>query len=500
LSGFDRLVFRGTLRQITHAAGMFLFLCYRRILLKEFGEFAQSSTDMLRNASLEAAMRFKRPVLYLSSPKTDKETTARSIASRDGIREGLVCVLEAVEPCRSFEIFRNRDRKQLQLVSRWRKCKFLYHYLIDPIFGFMSARIQTWFPFDVQLCLNGREWLARALDAASIGYERRDNCFTAIDNLTRAQNLMDRQLRIHWPTHLNRIAAQLNPAHDRIFRDFRTGYYWSVHQSEWATDLMFRDPASLAHIYPGLVRHGMTCLSSGDVMRFLGQKVHGGFKGQIVSDFKDRPEGIRIKHRVNANSIKLYDKQGSVLRAETTINDAAGIKVFRPREGDPQGKPALRPLRRGVADLHRRAQVSHAANGRYLDALASADTSGPASRFLQGLDRPAFLNGQRVRGLRAWSAHDLALFKAVSRGEFSINGFRNVDLDQILNGDRPKDPLERRRRSARTTRQIRLLRAHGLIRKIPRSRRYHLTARGRQILSTVLALHDLTLEELHRVA
>jgi hypothetical protein len=500
LSGFDRLVLRGTLRQITYAAGMFLFLCYRRILLKDAGEFFQSSTELLREASLEAARRLRRPVIYIASSKTDKESTARRIAAKDGVREGLVCVLEAVEPCRSFEIFRNRDRKRLELVSRWRKCKFLYHYWIDPVFGFMNARIQTWFPFDVQICLNGREWLARKLDAASIGYERRDNCFPAIDDLSRAQKLMDQQLRIHWPSHLGRIATQLNPAHDKIFQDFHLGYYWSVHQSEWATDLMFQDPGSLAQIYPGLVRHGMTNLSSGDVMRFLGQKVHGGFQGQIVSDFKDRPEGIRIKHRVNANSIKLYDKQGSVLRAETTINDAAGIKVFRPKEGDPRGELALRPLRQGIADLHRRAQVSHAANGRYLDALASADTSTPASHFLDGLDQPTDLNGHRVRGLRAWSANDLALFKAVSRGEFSINGFRNVDLDRILNGERPEDPMERRRRSARTTRQIRLLRAHKLIQKVPRSRRYHLSPRGREILSTLLALHDVTLEELRRVA
>jgi hypothetical protein len=115
--------------------------------------------------------------------------------------------------------------------------------------------------------------------------------------------------------------------------------------------------------------------SSPDVMRFLGGKVHGHFKGEIVSDFKNRPEGIRIKHRVGRNSVKLCDKLGSILRAETTIYDADGIKVFRPKEGEPNGKPAWRPMRRGIADLHRRAEVSRASNQRYLDALAATDTS-----------------------------------------------------------------------------------------------------------------------------
>ena len=500
LAGFDRLVLRGTLRQLAYTAGMMIFMSFRSILLKNFGTFAQASTQMLREASLGEAEKRKRPVIYLASPKTDKEALARSIAQKDGITEGLVCVLESVEPCRSYDIFRNRDLKRLELVNRWRKCKFIYHYCIDPVFGFMNARIQSWLPFEIQICLNGREWLAREMDRAGIDYERRDNCFASLGNVRRAQNLMDRQLKIHWPTELNRIARQLNPAHVRIFQTFRIPYYWSVHQSEWATDLMFRDPASLAEIYPGLVRHGMTVLSSGDVMRFLGQKVSGNFKGQIISDFKNRPEGVRIKHRVNANSIKLYDKQGSVLRAETTINDAAGIKVFRPKEGDGRGKRALRPLRKGIADLHRRAQVSGASNERYLDALASADTSAPASAFLDGLDQAVTFKRQRVRGIRAWSAADLALFKAVSRGEFSINGFRNIDLDHVLNGRRPEDPQERRRRSARVTRLIRLLRGHKLIRKMPRSRRYSLTSRGRETLSMVLALHDLTLDEVRRAS
>jgi hypothetical protein len=350
LSGFDRLVFRGTVRKLMFVAGLMSFLWRRQILLKEFGRWAQESTQTLIDASLAEARKTGRPVTYLASPRTDKEAMARAVARKDGIESGLVCVLEAVEPCLTYEIYRCRETKRLKPVVRWRKCKFLYHYWMDPVFGFMNARIQTWLPFSVQICLNGREWLARQMDEAGIGYERRDNCFAALDNVSRAQKLMNQHLKLNWPTQLNRIARQLNPAHLQIFKEFGLHYYWSVFQSEWATDLMFRDPSSLAEIYPGLVRHGMTTFSSGDVMRFLGRKVHGAFRGQIISDFKDRPEGVRIKHRVDANSIKLYDKQGSVLRVETTINDAAGIKVFRPKEGDGRGKRAWRSLRKGIAD------------------------------------------------------------------------------------------------------------------------------------------------------
>ena len=152
----------------------------------------------------------------------------------------------------------------------------------------------------------------------------------------------------------------------------------------------------------------------------------------MVSDLGTRVEGLRIKHRVNKNSIKMYDKQGSVLRVETTINNADEFKVYRPVEGDPQGECDWRRLRRGVADLHRRAQVSQAANERYLAALEPVDQSTPLGELVRQVTCPVTWQGRRVRGLRPLSADDMELLSAVSHGEFTINGFRNRDLREIL--------------------------------------------------------------------
>jgi len=88
-----------------------------------------------------------RPVKYLTSSQVSKEAIARGIAVKEGIRDGLVCVLTCVEPCGSFEIHRNRDTQKLELERRFRKCLFLYHYWMHPVFGCMHARIQSWFPF-----------------------------------------------------------------------------------------------------------------------------------------------------------------------------------------------------------------------------------------------------------------------------------------------------------------------------------------------------------------
>ena len=500
LSGFDRLVFRGTLRQIAYLAGMKSFLWKRQVLLKDWTPYTKAVTATVVEASVREAKRLERPVEFLSSSKVSKEERALKIAERDGIKEGLVCVLGSVEPCVTYEVHISRERKRRELQPRTAKCKFLYHYLVDPVFGFMSARIQTWFPFNVQICINGREWLSREMDRLGLGYERRDNCFARIDDVEKAQKLMDRQLEIAWPKELVRIARMLNPAHRSIFKVMPVEYYWSVYQSEWATDVMFRDAATLRALYRPLVVHGITTYSSGDVMRFLGRKPHGGFEGEIVSDLKDRAEGIRIKHRMGENSVKAYDKQGSVLRIETTINDPSSFKVFRTKEGDESGAKEWLQMRRGIADLHRRTEVSQATNERYLEALAAVDMTTPLGELLTSVSRPVTWKRARVRGLRPWAEEDLALLRAVSRGEFCVNGFRNRDIQPLLFSKPSTSAKESRSRSGRISRLIRLLRAHGLVHKLPKSHRYKLSEGGRQVATATLAAHDLSLEKLNRAA
>jgi hypothetical protein len=434
-----------------------------------------------------------------------KEEAARKIATKDGITTGLVAILTCLEPCKSFEIYRNKHTHKLELVSRMRKGLVLYHYWIDPQFGWMNARIQSWLPFSIQVCINGREWLAQILDKNRIGYSRWDNCFTAIDDVAKAQRLMNRQLRISWPKALERIRQQLNPLHGQIFRGLGMSYYWSIYQSEWATDVMFEKASDLAAIYPAMVLHGMRTFSSEDVLRFLGRRVplHGNFKGEVTSDFKDRTEGVRIKHRVKNNSIKAYDKGGivrKVLRVETTMNDPTDFKVLRKKHGQSKGKARWRPLRRGVADVHRRAQVSQAANQRYLDALAATDTSIPLGELVREICKPTIYRNSRMRALHPWADPDLALLRAIHRGEFAVNGFRNRDLQSLLFDQAANSDEEKRRRSARVSRLLRLLRAHRLIQKVPHTHRYVVTLRGREIISAVLASQRITLEQINKLA
>jgi len=501
LSGFDRMLFRGTQRMLASARGLMNYLWSAQVLLKDFGDWSADLTQRLRAASEQVMIDAGRPCQYLNNPSLSKEDLARRIAARDGIVSGPICLLSAVEPCWSYELVRDRTKKKRVLEPRYRKCLHLYHYHQHERLGLMHVRIQTWLPFGVRVCLNGREWLCRDLSRLGIAYRRADNCLLEVSDPMRAQEALDAQLSTNWPRLLDNLEQAANPLRASLLRmeNRPLEYYWSVDQSEWATDVMFKSPAALAQVYPRLLRQGMLTLGAGDVLRFLGKKPHGGFGGEVATDLKRRIEGTRLKHRADANSVKMYDKQGSILRVETTINDASSFKVFRGTEAQPR-KKQWRKMRKGVADLHRRAQLSDASNRRYLEHLASIDCPPALGDVLLPLSRCKTVKGRRHRGLRLLGWEDARLLAAVSAGEFALRGFRNGDIRAILFGADAKDEQTRRRRCGQVSRKLALLKAHGLIRRVPRTRRWMLTQKGSQAATLLAVAQAASANELLRMA
>jgi hypothetical protein len=470
-----------------------------QVKLKDFKEWAKGITDRLRRTTEQVAKDHGRPLVYMPKASASKEDCARRIAARDGIREGLICILSALEPCWSYTIYRNRKTRWLELYPGPGKCLHYYHYYLHPRLGLLHIRLQTWLPLTMHIGLNGREWLCRRLDQEGIGYQRRENCLIQVEDIGAAQGLLDAQLRTDWPALLNELKCLANPMDDQLLGGPPVDYYWSLEQSEWASDLLFRDPQRLGQWYPRLLRHGITALGGRDVMRFLGRKLPsvgtGTFAGEVVSDLRQRPEGTRIKHRVNDNSIKMYDKQRSVLRIETTINQPGDFKVFRTKEGDAGGIKQWRPMRKGVADLARRAEVSQAANDRYLQSLATIEDTQNLGELTQPLCRRVRWKKRWVRGLNPLAPEDARLLEAVAAGEFTLLGFRNRDLRQRLYAA-ADDAQTTRRHSAAITRQLRILRAHGLIHKLPHTHRYRLTEKGRTAIHTLLTAKQADLKRL----
>ena len=529
LGGWDRLRFHASLRPLFSPQWMRTYLCAAKVRLTDFATHAKGLTHRLLQEAQSQAARSGRPYHFLRSSKTSKEQFIEQIAQRDRIRSGLIAVLGAVEPCLAMTVRGARDRRWLQPVREQRKCLHLYHYYEHPVVGRCHVRLQTWYPFSVDVCLNGRLWLAKQMDAAGLAYQRADNCFLALADPARAQALADSQHHTPWLELLDGLLASAHPLRQEILRPFpHLFYYWTVTQSEYATDLLFADPRDLARLYPAFVMHGLLSFRSPDVMRFLGHpvprktgRVHARFHGQVRSDVLTRHEGVCIKHLAGFNGQKAYDKAANLLRVENTLNRPEAFTVFRtqsvppaapalppssharsahppqslppdarPRTNtcvpDPKPQRAWRPLRRTVLDLPRRAEVSRAANKRYLDALASTQVATPLGQMVAPLCRPLTHQGRRFRALHPLGA-DADLLRVLSRGEWTVAGLRNRDLQRLLYASPPPDPKAARRRSAAVSRKLRLLRAHGLLRKLPHTHRYLVTESGRAALTALVA-------------
>jgi hypothetical protein len=477
-----------------------------RVLIKDFGRLVEQTTEAVKEKARALATAAGRPYIYVSSSQISKEELVRKIASQDQITEGLIAVLSAVEPCQSFRVRGNPQTKFIELQMTTRKCVHLYFYYEHARFGFMHLRLQTWYPFQVNLWINGRHWLGRQLDQAGIGYQKKGNTFLRIADLPRAQQLMDEQLKTDWPKELEGLLRTAHPLSRQICRPLGLKYYWSASDTEYATDIMFKDAQSLARLYPSWVHHAMSSFSSADVMRFLGHyvptttgKVWGQFDGEIISDTKRRPEGVRVKHSANGNSLKFYDKQGSVLRVETTIVHPEHFKTYRKPEGRPKDSKRWLPLRRGLADFKRRAEISKKANHRYLDALAATSGTVPLFEWVQKTCQPVCRSGRRYRALNPWSKEDGLLLELVNRGEFALNGFRNRDLCRAF--FKPTaDPMERKRRLGWMCRRVRLLRAHGLVQKVAGTHRYVVSEKGRTTITALLAARKADVDQLTKIA
>jgi hypothetical protein len=478
------------------------FLLRVGVRLVDFASYVRGITERIRAAGGAWAQAAGRPCLYLRQASASKEELVRGIAERDGITEGPVALLSAVEPCRQWQMHGNRETKHLELQLVPGKCIHLYFYLLHAQMGLLHLRLQTWFPFLIQVCLNGREWLGRQLQAAGQTFTKCGNCFTQLGDVLAAQRLADAQDQTDWPAFLEGLLAECHPVQREVMTPLGLSYYWTAAQTEYATDVMFAERAPLRRLYPKFIRHGLEHFGSEDVLRFLGSQEPrvSRFQGAVSSDVKKRAEGVRIKHRRAGNSLKMYDKQGQVLRVETTIQHPEEFKVYRAKETEPDGPQSWRDLRRGVADLHRRAEVSRAANARYLEALAATESAQTLGEVLQPLCRRRRKQGRRFRALRPLAADDLHLLQTINRGDFATNGFRNRDLRPLLFSSPAKSRRQQRQQSAATSRRLALLRVHGLIQKRAGTHRYLLTVKAHRAINGLCTACALPLNELEKLA
>ncbi|MBD3272803.1 hypothetical protein GF385_00430 [Candidatus Dependentiae bacterium] len=503
LHGFDRIIIKGHIPHFYYGNNFYYFLDQEGIKLKCFKDYVIRVTDSIKK-DLESIITesgcYKE---YLRKSDVSKEGIAKRVMEEKGIKEGLICALSAVEPCYALSIEYNKDTQKLEKNSQYRKCLHYYFYYMDRDFGFMHVKLQTWFPFNMQVYINGKSYLMQQLEKSGIKYESYDNSITWVEDIDRAQEISDKFHQKKWDAVLDIFAKRLNSYTPRIESIFGGhGYKWTIQESEYASDVLFGSLGKLQKYFPYFIEYASLCQMGTNIYTFFGRKLHGHCKGETVSDRKYFwNQGFRVKFALDKNFIKMYDKT-NVLRVETTINNANAFKIRNPNK---EGTKKWVPMRKATSNLYRYAEVAKACNLRYLNSLTSVNRNNELDRKIEKLCNRAEVKllanknsePRKYAGFNLLSDFTCKVFNAILHGSFKIRGFKNKELRFLLVelGAYSRGELGNiKKLSGKISRLIAKLRAHKIVTKLPHTFRYRVTKTGEEIIARVLMFKKLDLK------
>ena len=281
-------------------------------------------------------------------------------------------------------------------------------------------------------------------------------------------------------------------------------YTWTLWQSEWAKDYIFSDPQVLNYHMGHLLRHAFITGTSDRVLQYFGHPVrankqpHWAANPELFTRISQWYDGARIRHWVGKNSLKFYNEQ-NVLRFEFTMNDPTRFRIYRSVEGSNSNEKKLLPMRKGIADIVVRTQVCSARIKNLTEQVATMEEDVCVGEILAKVSQPSKINGKKLRGLDV-TGKDLALLQAIADPKYNVDAITNKHLQEVLGSSTWTNGLEGRSLSARISRHLRLLREHGIIKKLPNQHRYMLTDKGRLLTTSINQFLGAKVSDLARLA
>ena len=495
LSTFDRMLINGYILQLQNPRYFLFYLIQNNVKLKDFKDFAEKQTEILCDHIDNYIKDNNVNLQYLKQANTNKDELARAEWEKNPNKYGLVAAFSAVELCRTMTVVPNHETKKLEIINKNTKCKHYYFYFNDKEFGWMFLKIQTWFPYNVQIYINGHEYLRKRLEKNNIKYEMFNNSFSFLEDFDRAQKLADGILNEKLSDSFDGIIEKINPILSNIKEKIEHSYYWCIDQCEFATDINFKNREDLSLFYKKLVETAYFTFSSQDIYSFFGRnisRIHNFTQGEIVSDLRNRYQGYRIKFKINENQIKMYDK-GNNLRIEVTINNPKEFKVQKEKEKIIEHErieivKEWVPMGKSIINFYRYAEISKSIINRYINALPEIDIDNVPISEIEKLSSPIIVNDRKYTGFNILEKDTLKLFSIISNGKYLVNGFTNKQIRvEYFNNDISQIEINK------MTRLLSKLKAHGIIKKVVKKNKYYLTAKGRKITNSILVYTRKTL-------
>jgi hypothetical protein len=420
-----------------------------------------------------------RGLELVSFGKERKDDVAQQFLARFTGTEGVLFVGRAQEKALVWRTQRRYNRTgepYAWLVRSTAFINYFYFYCLDEDFGPFFIKFGTYFPYTAKLCINGNEWAKRQAAKAGIGFEALDNGFAAVDDVARLQAICDSLGPAQIDALLHKWLAILpTPFTDE---DQAAGYRYelSILQAEFSLTQMLDAPVSGRIFFEQVIRDNLDIGRPDHVALIFDRRILNGRKRKTPGRFRTRVITAGVVPSLHADyknaKIKQYYKQGRALRTETTINNPHDFGVTKRLTS----LPDLRQL--GLTANRRLLGVQTISHDPIRGAKAFTELTAPVRTE----------SGTRIPGLRFGDARVHALLQALLVHRLLVHGFTNRDLRTLiapLLGKRFEDIT-----AGQMTYDLRRLRAHGLIERIPRSRRYHVTDTGLQHALLFTHAHD----------
>jgi len=377
--------------------------------------------------------------------------------------EGVVFVGKAQEKTPVFRTEKRRNPKTGQpypwIVRSTAMVNHFYVYAVDRDFGPFFLKFCTYFPFNAKLCINGHEYAKRQLERKGIAFEALDNGILSCAEPQRLQQICD-DLSAEKIDGFLRKWLRLLP-HPFTGADRAAGYRYdiSILQAEFSLTQVLDRPEHGRLFFEQVIRENLDLGRPDEVRlifnRRITRRTPGSFRTRVVT--QDVTPSLNAYYK--NTRIKQYHKENRALRTETTINNTYDFGIGR-----------------RLVNLPTLREVGFAANRRLLDVERLSHDCMLAEDAFQAINSPVAQGRQRASGLRFADVRVHALWHAIILFRQLADGFRAADLRRHLAAwsGRDADTISQ----GAITYQLRRLRLHGLIERLPKSSRYRATSFG----------------------
>jgi hypothetical protein len=479
ISCYDRVIISGSLNIWGYKDGMFSYLMRNNIRIMDFAKFGKEYTDKIRENIKQIVKTEGIEIENIRNPgKFDKEKDIKTTLQNTNKTEGIIKIYSSMELSSSYESHWNEKTRKVSLNIITPKILNYYIYFLDRSLGLCFIRIPTWLPCRIQFYFNGHNYLAYKLKKHKIDYQIEDNAFVYISDYETAQKLSDdiRAKELHeW---LDKIIKRYIPFLEQTGQNYR----WTILQSEYSSDIIFKNKNDLRLLYEELSINSIHCVKPENIATFFSRALSAQYQGDVGTKYNKKIHATRIKHYMGANSIKMYDKASVVLRIETTINDIYQLPSYREvvtRTGEKVKKQTI--MKKSIYSLFDLGKFCKQSNFRYIEFISSYDCNLSGKNNLLKISEKIYQKERSYKGFNFFDSFDLKILLGITSGEFNINGFRNKSLRNKLNEDLS---------SSAVSRILKRLRLHGLIKKVKNTFKYYLTTVGKRIIAVSLILKE----------